>query len=53
MNGVSQVQRLSEGWKVQDFAPGGGLTAGADQPNHADRDWLSIPVSFQRISHPP
>jgi hypothetical protein len=26
MNGVSQAQRLSEGWKVQDFAPGGGLT---------------------------
>src|SRR5713226_6732106 len=41
---VSQAQRLSEGWKVQDFPPGGGLTAGAHQPSHADRDWLGIPV---------
>jgi beta-mannosidase len=44
MSGVSQVHRLSEGWKVQDFPPGGGLTAGAHQPRHADGDWLGIAV---------
>ena len=38
------MHRLSEGWKVQDFLPGGGLTSRAHQPSHADRDWLDIPV---------
>src|SRR6266568_1533351 len=44
MSGVSQAHRLPEGWKVQDFPPGGGLTAGAHQPRHADGDWLGIAV---------
>ncbi len=44
MNEASPAHRLSEGWKVKDFPPGEGLTAGAHQPGHADRDWLAIPV---------
>ena len=36
--------QLSDGWKVQDFAPGAGVAAGAHLPSHADRDWLGIPV---------
>jgi beta-mannosidase len=35
---------LSDGWKVQDFAPGEGLAAGAHQSGHADHGWLDIPV---------
>ncbi|MBV9546045.1 MAG: glycoside hydrolase family 2 protein [Chloroflexi bacterium] len=38
------MHALSDGWKVQDFAPGEGLAAGAHQPHYMDADWLRIPV---------
>ena len=41
---MSDEQQLSDGWKVQDYAPGEGLAIGVHQPSHADGDWLGIPV---------
>src|SRR5712691_3609996 len=31
-------------WKLQDFAPGEGVRAGAHLPEHADHAWLNIVV---------
>lgn len=35
---------LDAGWKLCDFAPGDGLSAGAHAPSYADNDWLEISV---------
>ena len=35
---------LNADWKLQDFAPGAGLAAGAHAPTYADHDWLPIAV---------
>lgn len=31
-------------WKLQDYAPGAGLAAGAHLPKHADSGWIPVPV---------
>jgi beta-mannosidase len=41
---MSDEQQLSDGWKVQDYAPGEGLTIGVHQASHADGEWLDVPV---------
>jgi beta-mannosidase len=43
LNETSPTERLSDGWKIQDFAPGEGLAAGA-HAGYSDDAWLSIPV---------
>jgi beta-mannosidase len=41
---MAEVIPIAEGWRVADFAPGGGLTAGVHQPAYVDTDWLEIAV---------
>ena len=36
--------RLESGWKLRDFAPGEGVSSGAQRPDHDDQSWLPISV---------
>jgi beta-mannosidase len=36
--------KLFDLWKLQDFAPGEGVRAGAQQPDFDDAGWIDVPV---------